>query len=69
MRLLKLEDNSKFSLTKFIDKPLLYTILSHTQGEDNEEVIFKDVVGGTGKSKNGYVKIHFYKNQAAKDGL
>ena len=69
MRLLILKDDGKFSLTKFIGKPPPYAILSHTWGEDNEEVTFKDVVRGTGKSKNGYAKIRFCGNQAAKDGL
>ncbi|KAF2185488.1 HET-domain-containing protein [Zopfia rhizophila CBS 207.26] len=69
MRLLKLENDGKFSLTESARKPPLYAILSHTWGEDNEEVTFKDVVEGTGKSKTGYAKIYFCGDQAAKDGL
>ena len=69
MRLLKLEDDGKFSLTKFVSKPPPYIILLYTWGEDNKEVTFKDIVGGIGKSKNGYIKIYFYGNQAAKDSL
>ena len=31
-----------------------YAILSHTWGADTEEVTFRDLMGGTGKSKAGY---------------
>ena len=35
----------------------------------NEEVTFKDIIKGTGKSKAGYTKIRFCGKQAAKNGL
>jgi hypothetical protein len=46
-----------------------YAILSHTWGEDIEEVSFKDMIDGTGKSKRGYHKIQFCGEQARRDGL
>jgi hypothetical protein len=55
MRLLKLEDDGEFSLIEFIgDKIPRYAILSYTWGADGEEVIFKNLMEGTGKSKTGY---------------
>jgi hypothetical protein len=70
MRLLQLEDNGEFSLVEFVGKDTpRYAVLSHTWGMDHEEVTFRDLVDGTGKSKAGYSKIRFCGNQAAKDGL
>jgi hypothetical protein len=46
-----------------------YAILSHTWGEDHEEVTLKDLVDGIGETKAGYRKIRFCGKQAAKDGL
>jgi len=47
-----------------------YAILSHTWLTDNnEEVSFRDVEAGTGKSKAGWRKIQFCADQAAADGL
>ena len=71
MRLLKRINADKFSLTEelFDDNIPRYSILSHTWEADVEEVTFKDMVEGTGKSKPGYNKIRFCGQQAAKDGL
>jgi len=70
MRLLKLKDDGELSLIEFIgDKIPGYAILSHTWGADGEEVTFKDLMKGTGKSKAGYQKIRFCGEQAATDGL
>ena len=70
MRLLKLEANGEFSLTNDITHPIApYAILSHTWEEDNEEVTFEDLKDGSGKSKNGYKKLRFCGQQAARDGL
>ncbi|OCK82280.1 HET-domain-containing protein, partial [Lepidopterella palustris CBS 459.81] len=70
MRLLRLNDDSEFSLVEFVGKNIPgYAILSHTWGADHEEVTFKDLVDGTGKSKAGYKKIRFCGTQAASDGL
>ena len=70
MRLLNLKDDGEFSLIEFIgDKIPRYAILSHTWGTDSEEVTFKDLMEGTGKSKAGYQKIRFCGKQAATDDL
>jgi hypothetical protein len=36
---------------------------------DTEEISFKDLTDGTGKSKPGYDKIRFCGEQARRDGL
>jgi hypothetical protein len=70
MRLLKFKGDGEFSLIEFIgDKIPRYAILSHTWGTDGEEVTFKDLMKGTGKSKAGYQKIRFCGEQAATDRL
>jgi hypothetical protein len=70
MRLLKLEENGEISLMKDITYPTTpYAILSHTWGEDNEEINFEDLKDGSGKLKDGYRKLHFCGEQAARDGL
>jgi hypothetical protein len=70
MRLLKLEANGEFSLTNDITYPTTpYAILSHTWGEDDEEITFEDLKYGSGKTKSGYKKLRFCGQQAARDGL
>ncbi|KAI3572531.1 hypothetical protein IWW34DRAFT_763272 [Fusarium oxysporum f. sp. albedinis] len=70
MRLLRVGNDGEFSLAEFVgDNIPPYTILSHTWGEDCEEVTFKDLVEGTGKSKLGYEKIRFCGKQSANDNL
>jgi Heterokaryon incompatibility protein (HET)/WD domain, G-beta repeat len=70
MRLLKLEENGTFTLTKDITYPTTpYAILSHTWGEDDDEVNFEDLTHGSGKTKAGYKKLYFCGRQAARDGL
>ena len=71
MRLLKRNNTGEFSLTKdFVSDDIpRYAILSHTWGPDTEEVSFKDMMDGTGKSKPGYDKIRFCGEQARRDGL
>jgi hypothetical protein len=70
MRLLRLEDDGEFSLAEYVGNNIpRYAILSHTWGADDEEVTFKDLTAGTGKSKVGYNKIRFCGEQAAKDDL
>jgi hypothetical protein len=70
MRLLQVNENGDFSLTKdIINNTRLYAILSHTWGEDDEEVNFKDLTEGSGKTKAGYRKLRFCAEQAARDGL
>jgi hypothetical protein len=70
MRLLDFKNHDELSLTEFIgDNIPRYAILSHTWGPDNEELTFKDLAEGAGKSKAGYSKIRFCGEQAASDGL
>jgi hypothetical protein len=70
MRLLELKDHGKVSLTKEIIKDIPpYAILSHTWGEDDEEVTFEDLKQGRGKRKAGFRKILFCTEQANRDGL
>jgi hypothetical protein len=71
MRLLERNNASEISLTRdlFSDDIPQYAILSHTWGADTEEVSFKDLMDGTGKSKPGYDKIRFCEEQAKRDGL
>jgi hypothetical protein len=60
MRLLKLDETGEISLTKDITYPTIpYAILSHTWGEDDEEVNFGDLKDGSGKAKDGYRKLFF----------
>jgi hypothetical protein len=73
MRLLELKADGELSLTEDLihevhDIPP-YAILSHTWGEDSQEVTFRDLAEGTGKDKAGYRKIQFCGEQAAKDCL
>jgi hypothetical protein len=70
MRLLKLQGAGSFSLVEVQDKNIPpYAILSHTWGPSNEEVTYQDLLSGTGKEKQGYCKLTFCGQQAAKDGL
>ncbi|RYP86623.1 hypothetical protein DL769_000691 [Monosporascus sp. CRB-8-3] len=70
MRLLMLRGNGDLSLTKDLIKDVPpYAILSHTWGDDDQEVTFKDVEEGTGRDKAGYRKIQFCGQQALSDGL
>jgi hypothetical protein len=71
MRLLKVDKNGEFStLTddKVGDIPS-YAILSHTWGEDHEEISFKDLKIGPRTDKAGYRKLKFCAEQAARDEL
>jgi ankyrin repeat protein len=70
MRLLERKSDDDFTLTKdLVDNIPPYAILSHTWGVDTEEVTFRDVIDGTGKSKAGYGKIRFCADQARCDGI
>ena len=69
MRLLERKNYDEFSLTKdFVGNIPAYAILSHTWGDDDQEVTFNDMNEGSGKSKAGYQKIRFCGEQAARDG-
>ncbi|KAH8816669.1 hypothetical protein F5884DRAFT_229854 [Xylogone sp. PMI_703] len=70
MRLLKRKENGEFNMIEITGNMVPpYAILSHTWGADDEEVTFKHLMEGTGKSKAGYKKIQFCGEQAAKDEL
>lgn len=70
MRLLQLYDNGECGLVeRFGSNIPPYAVLSHTWGDDSEEVTFKDVKKGRGKDTTGYGKILFCGRQAGKDGL
>jgi len=66
IRLLEYYNDSKFSLIEFFDNIPLYAILLHTWGL--EEVTFKDMIEGNRRSKTGFKKIWFYREQARRDG-
>jgi Heterokaryon incompatibility protein (HET) len=70
MRLLKRSDNGALSLTEDLaddNIPRRYAILSHRW--EVGEVMFEDMINITGKSKEGYRKLQFCADQAARDGL
>ncbi|KIW74162.1 hypothetical protein Z517_12572 [Fonsecaea pedrosoi CBS 271.37] len=69
MRLLKAGSDGTLRLTKNLSKNIpRYAILSHTWStNDEDEVTFADLNDGSGKNKDGYVKIHFCWTQAQKD--
>jgi hypothetical protein len=73
MRLLKLQGDGEFSLVEFNGRatPPLYAILSHTWGDDGDEVSFQDLTEGTdkGKSRMNYKKLIFCGKQAERDDL
>jgi hypothetical protein len=72
MRLLKYADAGDFCLTKdFVGDDTVppYAILSHTWGDDEDEVTFNDLQTGVGRSKAGYKKMQFCGEQAGRDGL
>ncbi|KAF8865625.1 HET-domain-containing protein [Acephala macrosclerotiorum] len=70
MRLLELNDNGDLSLIERASGSIPeYAILSHTWGPDGDEVIYEDLIQGTGKHKPGYEKIRFCAKQAERDGL
>jgi hypothetical protein len=71
MRLLERGENGGISLTYDLadgDIPKRYAILSHTWMH-REEVTFQDFIGGSGRDKEGYKKIQFCEEQAARDGI
>ncbi|RDW62302.1 hypothetical protein BP6252_11735 [Coleophoma cylindrospora] len=71
MRLLRRDSAGQLSLTEDLtgDSIPKYAILSHTWGPDAEEVIFEEMMHGTGENKLGYGKIRFCGEQAREDGL
>jgi hypothetical protein len=70
MRLLKCApDDAGFELTSFDgDLAPRYAILSHTWIE-GQEVIYSELLAGTGANKDGYAKLRFCSERAVADGL
>ncbi|RYP75129.1 hypothetical protein DL771_002590 [Monosporascus sp. 5C6A] len=70
MRLLQRQCDGSVTLTKDLTGNLPpYAILSHTWGDDDQEVNFDDVTKGVGQHKDGYRKIEFCAKQASADSL
>lgn len=75
MRLLKRDNAGGVCFTKDLPESDLprykYAILSHTWGEDDEEVTYEDIINGMGTSKPGMgsAKINFCVQQTRQDGL
>ena len=70
MRLLQYNSTGKLSLASFSNNNLPpYAILSHTWGDENEEILYRNVVEETYEDKKGYRKIRFCGEQASRDGL
>jgi tetratricopeptide (TPR) repeat protein len=70
MHLLHCDNDGRFVLTEFVGKDIpRYAILSHTWGADVDEVTFVDLQNSTGATKQGYRKIQFCRDQAAKHNI
>lgn len=68
MRLLKRVRRHEYQLETFNNDPPPYAILSHTWDEPSE-VLYDDIVAGTGKGKAGFTKLEFCATKAAQDDL
>jgi hypothetical protein len=70
MRLVQVQADGGFSLVQHegISIPP-YAILSHTWGDDEDEVNYNDMRNKIGREKIGYAKLIFCARQATKDGL
>ncbi|KAH7374180.1 hypothetical protein BKA64DRAFT_714983 [Cadophora sp. MPI-SDFR-AT-0126] len=69
MRLLHLQSGNLSLTEDYTEHVPPYAILSHTWGNDTEEVTFNDLRAGFYTQKPGYRKIEFCGKQAARDGL
>ncbi|KAL5324993.1 hypothetical protein ACEPPN_006115 [Leptodophora sp. 'Broadleaf-Isolate-01'] len=69
MRLLHLQSGNLSLTEDYTEHVPPYAILSHTWGNDTEEVTFDDLRAGTYTDKIGYRKIKFCGEQAARDGF
>jgi hypothetical protein len=70
MRLLRFDGQGEPNLTGDLQDSIPpYAILSHTWGDDRDEVGFDDLKHGPCESKAGYAKIQFCGEQAKKDKL
>ncbi|RYN79148.1 hypothetical protein AA0117_g3840 [Alternaria alternata] len=70
MRLLQRQGDDSFRLVYRVDEQIPpYAILSHTWGNEEDEVSFKDLINETYRKRKGYRKLEFCAQQAAEDGL
>lgn len=70
MRLLRIAEGGSLSLVEYVGSDVpKYAILSHTWGDDHDEISFRDFTEGLSKNKLGYRKLNFCARQAARDGL
>jgi hypothetical protein len=69
MRLLHVDTDGSFNLTEFSFEIPPYAILSHTWGEDHEEVNYRDIVEKKGATKPGYAKLQFCARQAVRNHI
>jgi hypothetical protein len=70
MRFLEADHDGNFSLTKdLISNIPSYAILSHTWGNDEDEVTFENLTQDSTKSRLGYKKLQFCRDQAKRDGI
>ncbi|KAI1741485.1 hypothetical protein F4680DRAFT_66278 [Xylaria scruposa] len=71
MRLIQIHGDGSLALTGSItnDKIPKYAILSHTWGNEDQEVSFDGMVRGEERNKQGYRKVEFCRDQARLDGL
>jgi hypothetical protein len=70
MRFLKIGPDDELSLTHdFSNNFPEYAILSHTWGQQGEDVTFEDWMSGRAREKKGYEKLIFCAKQAKVDGL
>jgi hypothetical protein len=70
IRLLRNDQEGCFSFEEYSgDNIPPYAILSHTWGQGNEEVTFRDLAEGKGKEKVGFQKLTFCARQAENDSL
>jgi hypothetical protein len=70
MRFLQVGPDGYLNLTKDLaTPPASYAILSHTWGDDEDEVAFDDLEMKTNTNKAGYAKLWFCVNQAQMDGI
>ncbi|KAH7313072.1 hypothetical protein BKA65DRAFT_151792 [Rhexocercosporidium sp. MPI-PUGE-AT-0058] len=69
MRLLHFQSGNLSLTEDYTEHAPPYAILSHTWGNDTEEITFDDLRAGTYTDKIGYRKIKFCSEQAARDGF
>jgi hypothetical protein len=69
MRLLQIKNGGVSLVERFGNAIPPYAILSHTWGNDNDELSFRELVDGKGHDKTGWNKIEFCGKKATEDGI